>query len=102
MPDLQAAQATNGKQGYIFTKDIFAMDHDGYINVYESDGTTVIGKFAFGNVDKWGDYRHPGRTCRWCRQVTEPSPDAITLEATRSIDVTWALGASSGENGVAS
>lgn len=51
MPDLEAAQATNGKQGYIFTKEIFAMDHSGYINVYESDGTTVIGQFPFGIVD---------------------------------------------------
>ena len=30
--------------------------------------------------------------------MTHPSPDAITLETTHSIDVTWALPASSEEN----
>jgi hypothetical protein len=50
LPDLEPAQATNGKQGYIVTEELLAMDHDGYINVYESDGTTVVGKFPFGIV----------------------------------------------------
>jgi len=49
LPDLTPAQATNGKQGYIATEELLAMDHDGYINVYESDGSTVIGKFPIGN-----------------------------------------------------
>jgi hypothetical protein len=48
VPDLSAAETTTGKQGYIFTKQVLAMDHDGFINVYESDGTTVIGKFPIG------------------------------------------------------
>lgn len=30
--------------------------------------------------------------------MTEPNPEAITLESTRSIDVTWALGTASEEN----
>jgi hypothetical protein len=51
MPDLQAAQATNGNVGYIYTKELLAFVGDGYLNVYESDGTTVIGKFPIGNVD---------------------------------------------------
>jgi hypothetical protein len=50
LPDLTPAQATNGKQGYIANKELQAMRHDGYINVYESDGTTVIGKFPIGHV----------------------------------------------------
>lgn len=29
--------------------------------------------------------------------MTEPRPDAITLEATRSIDITWALDTASGK-----
>ncbi|MGV8885503.1 MAG: hypothetical protein ACOH1T_07940 [Microbacteriaceae bacterium] len=45
-PDLSAALATNGKQGYILDDDLWA--GNGYINVYESDGTTVIGKFPNG------------------------------------------------------
>jgi hypothetical protein len=45
MPDLQAAQATNGKVGYAYTKDIFAMEPGSApVNVYESDGTTIIGQ----------------------------------------------------------
>jgi hypothetical protein len=47
-PDLQGAQATNGKLGYISTKEWNAFRGRGYINVYESDGTTVIGKFSIG------------------------------------------------------
>lgn len=46
LPDLEAAQATNGRQGYVFTKELMTMERDTYINVYESDGTTVIGKFT--------------------------------------------------------
>lgn len=41
-PDLQAAQATNGKLGYIYTKDIFNPDRQPP-TVYASDGTTVLG-----------------------------------------------------------
>jgi len=41
-PDLQPAQATNGKQGYIYTKDIFNPDRQPP-TVYASDGTTVLG-----------------------------------------------------------
>jgi len=51
MPDLQSAQATNGSIGYIYTKELLAFRGDGYINVYESEGTTVIGKFPIGDVD---------------------------------------------------
>lgn len=48
-PDLTPALATNGEQGYILGEDLFSIQN-GYINVYESDGTTVIGKFPIGNV----------------------------------------------------
>jgi len=51
VPDLDSAQATNGNIGYIYSKELLAFRGDGYINVYESDGTTVIGKFPIGNVD---------------------------------------------------
>jgi hypothetical protein len=50
LPDLQAAQATNGKVGYIFTEELMAMGEDRFINVYDSDGTTVIGQFPIGDV----------------------------------------------------
>jgi len=50
MPDLQSAQATNGNIGYIYTNELLAFRGSGYLNVYESDGTTVIGKFPIGNV----------------------------------------------------
>jgi len=51
VPDLDAAQATNGNVGYISVKELWALVGDGYINVYESDGTTVIGKFPIGDVE---------------------------------------------------
>jgi hypothetical protein len=47
-PDLQGAQATNGKLGYINVKEWDSFQGTGSINVYESDGTTVIGKFSIG------------------------------------------------------
>lgn len=47
-PDLEGAQATNGKLGYINVKEWDSFQGTGYINVYESDGTTVIGKFSIG------------------------------------------------------
>lgn len=51
MPDLQGAQATNGKLGYIDVKEWNSLTGSGCINVYESDGTTVIGQFSIGYVD---------------------------------------------------
>jgi len=48
IPDLQGALATNGKLGFIDTKEFNAFHGTGFINVYESDGTTVIGEFAIG------------------------------------------------------
>jgi hypothetical protein len=51
MPDLQSAQATNGAVGYIFTEELYAFQGSGYLNVYESDGVTVLGKFPIGDVD---------------------------------------------------
>jgi hypothetical protein len=47
IPDLTPARASNGELGYIFTEDVWAMDQEGFINVYESDGTTIIGQQAF-------------------------------------------------------
>lgn len=49
-PDLQGAQATNGKVGFIYVKEFGSFKGNGCINVYKSDGTTVIGKFAIGTV----------------------------------------------------
>lgn len=50
-PDLVPAQATNGKIGFIFPGDTLSLGAgvEGSINVYESDGTTVIGQFPIGN-----------------------------------------------------
>jgi hypothetical protein len=53
MPDLQAAQATNGKIGYIYFDDLMptdpALQGDHDIPVYDTDGTTQIGVFHLGN-----------------------------------------------------
>lgn len=49
-PDLQGAQATNGKLGFIYVKEFSAFKGIGCINVYKSDGATVIGKFGIGTV----------------------------------------------------
>jgi hypothetical protein len=50
-PDLIGAQATNGKIGFVLTKQMSA-GPDRYIPVYESDGTTVIGRFSIGYPSK--------------------------------------------------
>lgn len=47
-PDLQGAQATNGKIGYIYTKQFNTFMGCGYLPVYDSDGTTLIGQFSIG------------------------------------------------------
>lgn len=49
VPDLIAAQATNGEIGYIRDSESWAIE--GCIDVYESDGTTVIGVFPNGAAD---------------------------------------------------
>lgn len=51
VPDLTPARASNGELGYIFSEELLAMDQEGFINVYESDGTTVIGQQPFHVVD---------------------------------------------------
>jgi hypothetical protein len=48
VPDLLGALGTNGKVGFINSKELDSFEGTGYINVYESDGTTVIGKFPIG------------------------------------------------------
>jgi hypothetical protein len=50
-PDLTPAYATNGEVGYILVADLFKLPvgAEGSINVYKSDGTTVIGQFHVGN-----------------------------------------------------
>jgi hypothetical protein len=48
-PDLVAAQATNGEIGYIVSGESLGAGVEGSINVYESDGTTVIGQFPIGD-----------------------------------------------------
>lgn len=51
VPDLSPALATNGKVGYILNRELLSLGvgEEGFINVYESDGTTVIGQFFIGN-----------------------------------------------------
>jgi hypothetical protein len=51
-PDLTPALATNGNVGYIAEQDVLGtgIGFNGYINVYESDGMTVIGQFPIGDV----------------------------------------------------
>jgi hypothetical protein len=49
LPDLSAAEATNGARGYILNADLFDFVGEGTIDVYESDGTTVIGQFPIGD-----------------------------------------------------
>lgn len=48
VPDLIASQATNGEQGYTLESEMNEFEGEGFINVYRSDGTTVIGKFLIG------------------------------------------------------
>ncbi|MHA6694670.1 hypothetical protein [Homoserinimonas sp. A520] len=61
VPDLTAAQATNGEQGYVYAEELLAMDHEGFIDVYASDGTTVVGQFPIGIVANIpvGDTKNP-------------------------------------------
>ena len=54
-PDLTSAQATNGKIGYIRETEMMAFEGEGYLDVYESDGETVIGKFPIGDPAELGD-----------------------------------------------
>lgn len=49
VPDLEAAQATNGRQGYISSDEMMHFTGSGTIPVYESDGVTVIGEFPIGD-----------------------------------------------------
>lgn len=49
LPDLSPALATNGREGYISNHELMSFVGEGTINVYESDGTTVIGQFFIGN-----------------------------------------------------
>lgn len=46
-PDLIRARADNGAWGYTSTEEVSRTDEEGSVNVYESDGTTVIGQQAF-------------------------------------------------------
>ncbi len=48
-PDLVGARATNGKDGYILTTQWDRLSGPGSIPVYDSDGTTVIGRFTIGD-----------------------------------------------------
>lgn len=47
-PDLMGAQATNGKIGFVLSAQEGSFRGSGYIPVYQSDGTTIIGKFSIG------------------------------------------------------
>ena len=48
-PDLTPALATNGREGYISNHELVFFVGEGTINVYESDGITVIGQFPIGS-----------------------------------------------------
>jgi len=50
-PDLIAAQVVDGEEGYVSDRQWAAFRGTGYIPVYKSDGTTVIGRFAIGIED---------------------------------------------------
>jgi hypothetical protein len=50
-PDLMAAQVVNGEEAYVNTKEFDTFEGSGYIKVYKSDGTTVVGRFAIGIPD---------------------------------------------------
>lgn len=54
-PDLTSAQATNGEIGYIRQTELTAFEGEGYLDVYASDGETVIGKFPIGDPAELGD-----------------------------------------------
>lgn len=54
-PDLQGAQATNGRLGFISVKEFSAFRGIGCIDVYEADGSTVIGRFGIGTVSCGSD-----------------------------------------------
>ena len=47
-PQLIGARATNGKDGYVLATQRDTLQATGYIPVYASDGTTVIGRFSIG------------------------------------------------------
>ncbi len=51
IPDLTAAQATNGEVGYIYSDELMNDSRQDFhtIPVYESDGVTVIGEFPIGD-----------------------------------------------------
>jgi hypothetical protein len=51
VPDLVATLATNGVQGYTLNEEMTAFEGEGFINVYKSDGTTVIGQFRIGDQE---------------------------------------------------
>lgn len=51
VPDLVAALATNGVQGYTLDEEMATFEGEGFINVYKSDGTTVIGQFRIGDKE---------------------------------------------------
>jgi hypothetical protein len=49
-PDLVPARATNGEVGYVFFKEKFLAVEGTIMNVYESDGETIIGQFYIGST----------------------------------------------------
>ena len=84
MPDLVAAVATNGREGYVYAKDLesptpsspveaarWQEEHTGDVDsipVYLADGETVIGEFRLGG--------EVGSTCTsgWCPCTPYSSP----------------------------
>lgn len=55
IPDLVAAQATNGEVGYTRESETSAFEGEGYVRVYKSDGDTVIGWFPIGDPSTLGE-----------------------------------------------
>jgi hypothetical protein len=78
MPDLQGAQATNGKVGYVYTKQFNSFMGCGYLPVYDSDGTTVIGQFSIG-ID-------PVTGANQCDSSSSPTPVPSPTNSTAPVN----------------
>jgi hypothetical protein len=52
-PDLVGARASNGRIGFVVRAQMDAIKGTGSVPVYQSDGTTVIGKFPIGDAQGW-------------------------------------------------
>jgi len=51
VPDLIPATASNGEWGYVYSFDAEAVEGDGFLDVFKSDGTTLIGQQPFQSAE---------------------------------------------------